>query len=62
MHEIRDAMTKGAKTLKDIQAMTEACTGSNCSELNPSGKCCSGDINAILNGNLKPLNRCCCCG
>ncbi|MCF6357785.1 MAG: (2Fe-2S)-binding protein [Draconibacterium sp.] len=43
--EIKDAISKGATTLKDIQKQTRACTGNQCAELNPSGKCCSADIN-----------------
>ncbi len=43
--EIKDAISKGATTLKDIQKQTGACTGNQCAELNPSGKCCSADIN-----------------
>lgn len=46
--EIKDAIVKAAKTLKDIQTMTKACTGGNCAELNPSGKCCSADIKTLL--------------
>lgn len=37
--EIKDAIVKGAKTLKDIQELTNACTG---------GKCCSTDIKVLL--------------
>jgi len=58
--EIRNAMAKGAKTLKDIQEATGACTGNKCSELNPTGKCCSGDINAMLKTNDGPATCCCC--
>jgi bacterioferritin-associated ferredoxin len=46
--EIEKAILVGAKTLKDIQRATGACTGNRCKELNPSGKCCSADINAML--------------
>jgi len=46
--EIESAIKQGAKTLADIQQTTGACTGNRCKELNPSGKCCSGDINLIL--------------
>ena len=46
--EIEKAILDGAKTLKDIQGITGACTGNQCKELNPSGKCCSSDINAML--------------
>lgn len=53
-------MANGAKTLKDIQEATGACTGHKCSELNPTGKCCSGDINAMLKTSDGPATCCCC--
>ncbi|HEY3373150.1 MAG TPA: (2Fe-2S)-binding protein [Prolixibacteraceae bacterium] len=46
--QIEEAMKQGAKTLSDIQKITGACTGNQCKELNPSGKCCSGDIHRLL--------------
>lgn len=46
--QILRAITDGAKTLKDIQNITGACTGNQCETLNPSGKCCSSDINELL--------------
>jgi len=49
--EIEDAIKQGAKMLTDIQQITGACTGNQCKELNPSGKCCSGDINLLLKNN-----------
>ena len=58
--EIKDAMAKGAKTLKDIQEATEASTGNKCSELNPTGKCCSGDISALLKASDSPATCFCC--
>ncbi len=61
---INAAIDKGAKTLKDIQVQTGACTGDHCKELNPSGKCCSGDINVLLkNSYISNNGSCsCCCG
>jgi len=59
--EIEKAIRSGAKTLNDIQETTGACTGNQCKELNPSGKCCSGDIKTILNENDVNDNRSCCC-
>ena len=56
---ILEAISKGAKTLKDIQKITGACTGNNCAELNPTGKCCSEEINKML--NLASNNDSCCC-
>ena len=59
--EIEKAISDGAKTLKDIQEMTGACTGNQCKELNPSGKCCSSDINALLPApKFKMVSNCSC--
>jgi len=46
--EIERAIKRGAKTLIDIRQSTGACTGNQCKELNPSGKCCSEDIQKLL--------------
>lgn len=59
--EIEKAIRSGAKTLKDIQETTGACIGNHCKELNPSGKCCSDDIKAMLNENGAIENSSCCC-
>jgi len=60
--EIEKAILNGAKTLGDIQNRTGACTGGQCKELNPLGRCCSVDIKAMLNdNNPKANNHCCCC-
>ena len=59
--EIEQAIVNGAKSLKDIQKDTGASTGNKCKELNPSGICCSGDINDLLNGTSQNNNDCCCC-
>lgn len=59
--EIEKAILGGAKTLKDIQEITGACTGNQCKELNSSGKCCSTDINAMLpNPKFKIASSCGC--
>jgi len=59
---IKEAINRGAKTLMDIQEMTGACTGNRCEELNPTGKCCSVEINSILsNTQLGEGLKCCCC-
>lgn len=56
---IETAIKNGAKTLKEIQEMTTACTGNRCKELNPKGVCCSVDIIPML---PKPPKKCeCCC-
>lgn len=61
-NEIETAILKGAKTLKDIQDATGACTGNQCKELNPKGRCCSVEIAAMLksNGNDEPKHCSCC--
>ncbi|HZL08930.1 MAG TPA: (2Fe-2S)-binding protein [Prolixibacteraceae bacterium] len=59
--EIEKAIKLGAKMLSDIQLSTGACTGNQCKELNPSGKCCSGDIRRILkNDGLELIKPSCC--
>jgi len=59
--EIESAIKLGSKTLADIQKNTGACTGNQCKDLNPSGKCCSGDINRILKINGLGLIKPSCC-
>lgn len=61
-NEIEKAISDGAKTLKDIQEMTGACTGNDCKEMNPSGKCCSSDINAMLPVPKFKMASTCGCG
>lgn len=59
-NEIEKTIKTGAKTLSDIQKSTGACTGNQCKELNPSGKCCSGDINRLLkNSDLEFIKPSC---
>jgi len=60
--EIEQAISGGAKTLKDIQEITGACTGHQCKEMNPTRKCCSSEINKILNDNRPTqTGHCSCC-
>jgi NAD(P)H-nitrite reductase large subunit len=47
-NEIESAIQSGAKTLSDVQEITGACTGNQCKEVNPSGKCCSEDIHRLF--------------
>lgn len=57
------AIKDGAATLNDIQRATTACTGNRCKELNPTGKCCSEDILAIIKqetGVDTKSDYCCC--
>ena len=50
--QIIAAMEQGARTLKDIKAMTGACCSCRCAELNPSGKCCAQDIAKVMKDYL----------
>ena len=60
--EIESAILNGAKTLKDVQEITGACTGNQCKELNPSGRCCSTEIKEMLKDNTgNQPNHCSCC-
>jgi len=45
---INKAIQNGAKTLKEIRVITNACTGNDCKILNPTGKCCSAQINKLI--------------
>ena len=56
---IETAIKNGAKTLKDIQKITGACTGNQCKELNPKGVCCSSDIIPMLPEKKKQCSCCC---
>jgi len=60
--KIEKAIQDGAKTLKDIQEMTGACTGNTCKELNPIGKCCSSVINTLLPVSELKKSATCSCG
>jgi len=51
--EVVNAIEQGAKNLKDVQEITNACTGNQCKELNPKGVCCSGDINELFPAKSK---------
>jgi bacterioferritin-associated ferredoxin len=55
------AIQEGAHTVKAIQKATKACTGNQCKELNPKGRCCSGDITAIIKRETGRKSKCCCC-
>lgn len=45
---INASIKKGNHTLEKIKEDTQACTGNECSTLNPSGKCCSRDIKNLI--------------
>jgi len=64
---IIEAIKSGCNSLKTVKDATKACTGNECENKNPSKKCCSQDILAIL--DLYSDNACnsaivdspCCC-
>jgi len=45
---IINAIRNGADTLQKVRDITSACTGDECKEKNPSGKCCSKDIKKLI--------------
>ena len=59
---IVQAIKAGANSLKAIQGATHACTGNRCKELNPSGRCCSADILALIERETGTQSgtECCC--
>lgn len=60
--EIESAILRGAKTLKDIQKYTGACTGNQCKELNPNKRCCSAEIRVMQNSDeSREPKHCSCC-
>jgi NAD(P)H-nitrite reductase large subunit len=63
---IVEAIKNGCSTLAQIQDETQACTGNQCAELNPSGNCCSGDLLELLELHRDRTTDqeqcgCCCC-
>jgi NAD(P)H-nitrite reductase large subunit len=42
------AIKNGNRTLRDIKNTTNACTGNECSKLNPNKRCCSKEINWLI--------------
>lgn len=45
---IVQAIHDGARTLDDLRRITTACTGTECKTKNPSGRCCSEDIQELI--------------
>ena len=43
-----DAIRNGARNMNDICHQTDACTQGRCKELSPRGRCCSKEINLLL--------------
>lgn len=46
--EIILAINQGARTIDDIKEQTRACTGDKCRLTNPTGRCCIGDVQEML--------------
>lgn len=60
--EIEKAIAEGAKSLEDIQKMTGACTDHQCTEMNPSGICCTYEIFDLLKNNSPKYKMVADCG
>ena len=45
---IIEAVKNGADTLKKVKESTKACTGNECKEMNPKGRCCSIEIKQLI--------------
>jgi NAD(P)H-nitrite reductase large subunit len=61
---IINSIQKGNTSLLMIKKDTKACTGDRCKELNPTGKCCSGDIKELIQKysiNISDDNPSSCC-
>ena len=60
---IKDAILNGHSTLAMIKKETKACTGNECKEKNPSGKCCSKNIKELIKmySNTIDNSNCSCC-
>ena len=54
---INDAIDKGANSLKAIKEQTNACTGSTCKTSNPQAKCCSKEINKLIQLKEKTMQK-----
>lgn len=53
---INNAIDQGASTLQELREATKACTGSTCKASNPQGRCCSKEINKLIQlkgGNMQ---------
>lgn len=46
---IIDALEQGANDIADIRKITGACTLGKCKELSPRRRCCSKEINEVIN-------------
>jgi bacterioferritin-associated ferredoxin len=60
-NDIEAAALSGATTLREIRAVTGACTGNQCKELNPEGICCSHAILEIVYNIKKSQQKFICC-
>lgn len=53
---IVDAIDQGAATLKEIKEITTACTGDECATLNPNKRCCSKEIDQLIQLNKEKID------
>jgi arsenate reductase len=54
---INSVIEQGATTLKMIREATKACTGSSCKTSNPQGRCCSQEINRLIQLKEKDMQE-----
>jgi glycerol-3-phosphate dehydrogenase len=47
-YDIIAAIDEGARNIDDIKSKTAACTGDPDRTLNPSGRCCCGEVQEML--------------
>jgi len=61
---IVNSIKGGNIILQSIKDDTDACTGNECKDKNPSGKCCSKDIKELIKAYTKQDDNtsCACCG
>ena len=54
---IINAIAKGAKTIKQVAEKTQAGIGAECAVKNPSGMCCHGDIQNLLDLYVEAVRK-----
>ena len=50
---IMDAIRNGARKMDDIRRMTGACTQGRCKDFSPRSRCCSDEINILLETQIQ---------
>ena len=46
--EIIQTINQGARTIDEVKKTTGACTGEKCGVTNPTGRCCCGDVQEMI--------------